>query len=201
MTDEIGDGSDKHRLIAVAMYDAEAGGSRVAQSRPAEWALDSAVTELRAAGIPVIVSAGNLESDACRASPGNSNGTVVVGASAVGVEANENGIIKTIDRRSPNTAYGACLNIHAPGDSVLLPSLGRIRQAVFRKPMYDASSGDLGHPSPHRVLMRKGLIHALWILRQEPSVVYPGPEGGEDALRLVIALVHSSLIPQRGPAE
>src|SRR4029077_5009471 len=46
-------------------------------------ALDSAVTELRAAGIPVIVSAGNLEIDACRVSPSNSPGTIVVGASGV----------------------------------------------------------------------------------------------------------------------
>src|SRR4051812_29639544 len=46
-------------------------------------ALDSAVAELRANGIPVIVSAGNLDIDACRVSPGNSDGTIVVGASAV----------------------------------------------------------------------------------------------------------------------
>ncbi len=42
----------------------------------------SAVAELRAAGIPVVVSAGNLEIDACRVSPANSLGTIVVGASA-----------------------------------------------------------------------------------------------------------------------
>jgi subtilisin family serine protease len=93
-------------------------------------ALDSAVAELRAAGIPVVVSAGNLEIDACRVSPGNSDGTIVVGASAVGLEANENGITKTIDRRSPNTAYGACVDIYAPGDSVLLPSLDRAMQPI-----------------------------------------------------------------------
>src|SRR4029079_3677732 len=39
-------------------------------------ALDSAVLELRAAGIPVVVSAGNLEIDACRVSPGNAKGTI-----------------------------------------------------------------------------------------------------------------------------
>src|SRR5579862_5701056 len=46
-------------------------------------ALDSAVADLRAAGIPVIVSAGNIDVDACHVSPGNANGAFVVGASSI----------------------------------------------------------------------------------------------------------------------
>src|SRR3954470_23189327 len=46
-------------------------------------ALDSAVANLRAAGIAVVVSAGNVDQNACKISPANSNGTIVVGASAV----------------------------------------------------------------------------------------------------------------------
>jgi subtilisin family serine protease len=88
-------------------------------------ALDSAVSELRAAGIPVIVSAGNLDIDACKVSPGNSQGTIVVGASAVLAEKQPNGVLQMIDRRSPGTAYGNCVDLYAPGDSVLLPSLDR----------------------------------------------------------------------------
>lgn len=88
-------------------------------------ALDSAVAELRAAGIPVIVSAGNLDIDACHVSPGNSRGTVVVGASAVTRELDKSGVLHMVDRRSPGTAYGSCIDIYAPGDSVLLPSLDR----------------------------------------------------------------------------
>lgn len=88
-------------------------------------ALDSAVNELRANGIPVIVSAGNLEIDACKVSPANSNGTIVVGASAVMTETLPNGVTQMIDRRSPGTAYGSCVDLYAPGDSVLLPSLDR----------------------------------------------------------------------------
>jgi len=88
-------------------------------------ALDSAVNELRDAGIPVIVSAGNLEIDACHVSPGNSAGTIVVGASAVSRQTNPDGTQQMIDRRSPNTAYGPCIDLYAPGDSVLLPSLDR----------------------------------------------------------------------------
>src|SRR5262245_18759581 len=87
--------------------------------------LDSAVNELRAAGIPVVVSAGNLEIDACRVSPGNSRGTIVVGASASASERAQDGTMHLIDRRSPGTAYGSCIDIYAPGDSVLLPSLDR----------------------------------------------------------------------------
>jgi len=88
-------------------------------------ALDSAVNELRANGIPVIVSAGNLEIDACKVSPANAQGTIVVGASAVTTETLPNGVKQMVDRRSPGTAFGACIDLYAPGDSVLLPSLDR----------------------------------------------------------------------------
>ena len=30
-----------------------------------------------------------------------------------------------VDRRAPGTAYGSCIDVYAPGDSVLLPSLDR----------------------------------------------------------------------------
>jgi aqualysin 1 len=88
-------------------------------------ALDSAVADLRANGIAVIVSAGNIDIDACRVSPGNSDGTIVVGASAVYGEKTDSGTVRLLDRRSPGTAYGSCIDIYAPGDSVLLPSLDR----------------------------------------------------------------------------
>ena len=81
--------------------------------------LDSAVAKLRAAGIPVIVSAGNLDINACRVSPGNAEGTIVVGASTIG---REPGDAKVTDHRALNTAFGPCVDIYAPGDSVLLPS-------------------------------------------------------------------------------
>ena len=87
-------------------------------------ALDSAVSALRAAGIPVIVSAGNLEVNACRVSPGNADGAVVVGASTV-VKDKATG--RLLDRRAYNTAYGPCVDVYAPGDSVLLPSFDAAR--------------------------------------------------------------------------
>ena len=83
-------------------------------------ALDSAVAMLRANGIPVVVSAGNLETNACRVSPGNAEGTIVVGSSSVVRDPARRGVL--VDRRSPGTAFGNCVDVYAPGDSVLLPS-------------------------------------------------------------------------------
>ena len=88
-------------------------------------ALDTAVEELRAAGIPVIVSAGNLNIDACRVSPANAKGVIVVGASGVAQQRMRENETRSVDRRSPGTAYGPCIDLYAPGDSVLLPSLDR----------------------------------------------------------------------------
>jgi subtilisin family serine protease len=85
-------------------------------------ALDSAVAALRAAGISVIVSAGNVDVNACKVSPANAAGTIVVGASAVSFDS-VGGQKVTIDRRAENTAWGPCVDVFAPGDSVLLPSL------------------------------------------------------------------------------
>ena len=85
-------------------------------------ALDSAVRDLNAAGIPVVVSAGNVEMNACHISPANSPGAIVVGASRVrraGLEAGAT----LVDDRAPGTAYGPCIDVFAPGDSVLLPSM------------------------------------------------------------------------------
>jgi subtilisin family serine protease len=90
-------------------------------------ALDSAVASLRAAGIPVVVSAGNIEMNACRIAPANSPGAIVVGASRirrVGLDP----AAAVVDARTPGTAFGACLDVFAPGDSVLLPSMEGARQ-------------------------------------------------------------------------
>jgi subtilisin family serine protease len=90
-------------------------------------ALDSAVASLLAAGIPVVVSAGNIEMNACRIAPANSPGAIVVGASRirrVGLDPQAG----MVDARTPGTAYGRCLDVFAPGDSVLLPSMEESRR-------------------------------------------------------------------------
>jgi subtilisin family serine protease len=106
--------------------------------------LDSTVAMLRAAGIPVIVSAGNVEMNACRISPGNASGTIVVGASALGREA-ANGRPRPIDRRSYNTAFGPCIDVYAPGDSVLLPSFDGARTPSVQ--LWNGTSMSAGYVS------------------------------------------------------
>jgi subtilisin family serine protease len=108
-------------------------------------ALDSAVSDLRLAGIPVVVSAGNLEIDACRVSPSNSPGTIVVGASGVGAMRTSDGGTSIVDRRAPGTAYGPCIDVYAPGDSVLLPSLDRNSTPISQ--LWNGTSMSAGYVS------------------------------------------------------
>lgn len=85
-------------------------------------ALDSAVRALTAAGVPVIVSAGNVDLNACRISPANASGAFVVGSSTLRRTPTQSGYTSR-DERTPGTAWGPCIDVFAPGDSVLLPSL------------------------------------------------------------------------------
>src|SRR5207247_6374779 len=47
---------------------------------------------------------------------------IVVGASSVAVDTT-GGTRRMVDKRSPDTAWGSCIDVFAPGDSVQLPSL------------------------------------------------------------------------------
>ena len=82
-------------------------------------AIDSAIALLHDAGILVVSSAGNLEIDACRVSPANSHRALVVGASSVKRRSSHSA---WQDLRTRGTAWGRCIDIYAPGDSVLLPA-------------------------------------------------------------------------------
>ncbi|HEX7981302.1 MAG TPA: S8 family peptidase [Gemmatimonadaceae bacterium] len=107
-------------------------------------ALDSAVASLRAAGIPVVVSAGNIEMNACRIAPANSPGVIVVGASRIrraGIDPDA----QLVDARTPGTAYGTCLDVFAPGDSVLLPSMEGTRQPTTQ--LWTGTSMSAGYVS------------------------------------------------------
>jgi subtilisin family serine protease len=107
-------------------------------------ALDSAVAALRDAGIPVIVSAGNVDVNACKVSPANAAGTIVVGASAVGSDSID-GHRVTIDKRADNTAWGPCVDVFAPGDSVLLPSLDPASKPITQ--LWNGTSMSAGYVS------------------------------------------------------
>jgi subtilisin family serine protease len=80
--------------------------------------VDSAAAVLRNAGILVVVAAGNFDMNACHASPANAPGTLVVGAS--GLVRDPDG--RWHDERVPHTAWGECVDLFAPGRSVLLPA-------------------------------------------------------------------------------
>lgn len=77
--------------------------------------IDSAMALLHLHGIPVVVSAGNFDGDACLASPANAPGAIVVGAA-------------TKTGHSPRTAYGPCIDIYASGYEVTLPSFDGTEQ-------------------------------------------------------------------------
>jgi subtilisin family serine protease len=64
--------------------------------------------------------------NACRIAPANSPGAIVVGASRVR-RLGTDSTARLVDARTPGTAFGSCLDVFAPGDSVLLPSIeGRL---------------------------------------------------------------------------
>jgi subtilisin family serine protease len=90
--------------------------------------VDSAVAILERAGILVVAAAGNFDMNACHASPANAPGTLVVGASAV-VQTTDG---RWRDVRVPNTAWGECVDLFAPGRSVLLPAFNG-RQPITAK--------------------------------------------------------------------
>jgi subtilisin family serine protease len=102
--------------------------SFIADTAAAIPALDTAVALLRSAGIPVVVSAGNLELDACHISPGNAPGAIVVGAARLTRSTDTSHSLT--DARAPHTAFGPCIDIFAPGDSVLLPSIGTAGEPI-----------------------------------------------------------------------
>jgi subtilisin family serine protease len=74
------------------------------------FSLDQAVRNTIAAGIPVIVAAGNESQDACYGSPNRVEEAITVGAT------------RYDDRRWYGSNYGACIDIMAPGASILSAS-------------------------------------------------------------------------------
>jgi serine protease len=72
----------------------------------ASSATDTAVNNLNAAGVTVVVAAGNDNANACNYSPARAAGAYTVGSTA------------SNDARSSFSNYGSCLNIFAPGSSI-----------------------------------------------------------------------------------
>lgn len=71
-------------------------------------ALDSAITRARGDGIVVVGAAGNANVDACTTSPASATGdALIVGAVSIS------------DARSSFSNFGACLDMFAPGETIL----------------------------------------------------------------------------------
>lgn len=68
--------------------------------------MDQAVDRLVAAGVTVVVAAGNSKADACSSSPARAASAITVGATT------------NTDARSSFSNYGTCLDIFAPGSSI-----------------------------------------------------------------------------------
>jgi subtilisin family serine protease len=90
--------------------------------------IDDAVRRLLDSGMLVVVSAGNADVNACTVSPATAPGTLVVGALTLTHDA-VNG--RWIDRHFAGSAFGPCIDIYAPGDSVLLPLGQRTSVGLF----------------------------------------------------------------------
>ncbi len=81
--------------------------------------IDALVDRLRAAGIVVVVAAGNNGGDACNVSPARAPGAITVGASAGGA----------LDTRPAYSNGGACVDLSAPGDAI--PGAGAAGDATL----------------------------------------------------------------------
>ncbi|GGI05963.1 S8 family serine peptidase [Egicoccus halophilus] len=73
---------------------------------PASAVLDAAVARTVAAGLPVVVAAGNSNVDACSQSPAREPSAVTVGAST------------NVDQRASFSNFGRCLDVFAPGQQI-----------------------------------------------------------------------------------
>jgi len=77
--------------------------------------LNNAVNGLIRSGVTVVVAAGNYGSDACNYSPGNVGNAITVGAM---------GFDNTSDLKWAGSNYGSCVDLWAPGITILSASHG-----------------------------------------------------------------------------
>lgn len=77
---------------------------------PASSLLDTAITKLVGKGVTVVVAAGNESTNACNYSPARVPAAITVGATT------------SSDYRASYSNYGSCLDIFAPGSSILSAS-------------------------------------------------------------------------------
>ena len=78
----------------------------------ANTAIDSAVADATAAGLTVVVAAGNSSTDACSSSPARAPSALTIGA------------IDRTDAQAPYSNYGSCVDLWAPGTNITSPWVG-----------------------------------------------------------------------------
>lgn len=71
---------------------------------------DRAVRSMIRHGLPVVVSAGNADTDACQASPARAAAALTVASTTLA------------DRRAPRSSYGSCVDLFAPGADIATTS-------------------------------------------------------------------------------
>jgi len=109
--------------------------------------VDSAAASLRAAGMLVVVAAGNFDIDACRISPANAPGALVVGAMSRRRDSDSTWHAV----RAPHTAWGPCVGTYALGDSVRLPAVDKSGAPTTR--LWSGSSMSAGYASGTAALL------------------------------------------------
>eukprot|EP00803_Ostreobium_quekettii_P001510 evm.model.scf_274.7 EVM.evm.TU.scf_274.7 scf_274:52324-61265(-) len=82
--------------------------------------LDTAAEQLVEGGVPVLSAAGNSREDACLWSPARTDACITVGAST------------PTDMIYPNSNFGPCVDIFAPGERILGAGTGSDEEGVYR---------------------------------------------------------------------
>jgi subtilisin family serine protease len=136
--------------------------------------IDDAVRRLIEAGMLVVVSAGNADIDACQVSPATSPGALVVGALTLARDS-ANG--RWVDRHFAGSAFGPCIDLYAPGDSVLLPLADRAALGVFSGTSFSAAyvSGAAAVLLEHAPTLRPDALRAQLCQRTSANRVADVP--------------------------
>lgn len=86
--------------------------ANISLAAPASPALDAAVASAIAAGVTVVVAAGNSASDACETSPARLSSVIAVGATT------------SADALWSASSFGPCVALYAPGENVTSSFIG-----------------------------------------------------------------------------
>ncbi|HET7711608.1 MAG TPA: S8 family peptidase, partial [Thermoanaerobaculia bacterium] len=152
-------------------------------------AVDQQVDNLIAAGITVVVAAGNESQDACRFSPARVSGAITVGATT------------EIDTKASFSNYGGCVDLFAPGTNILSDwftsrtatavTSGTSSSAPFVTGVAALVLEKYGDASPSAV--------SQTVLSQSTLDVLLGVEGSPN--RLLFSLIDSLSDPAQGDSQ